>query len=285
MRHSCIAGRRQIIMEKRESCSMDIQKAERADACNIEGKKKFDTKALEGAESSKDTSYMTRIQMSETILIGSLLALAGGFLDAYTYICRGGVFANAQTGNIVLFSMHLCQMEWERALTSAIPIIAFAAGIMMTETVRRRQKTAGFLHWRQCMLLLEIAIITVAMFIPHGHLDPVVNIMIAFVCSLQVHSFRRVHGHGVASTMCTGNLRSGTEALYCYLETKDPYYRHKYRCYYGVILAFIAGAVGGTAASDHFPEWALICPVMIYMITFAIMIKEDGGMIEHYGRK
>lgn len=42
------------------------------------------------------------------------------------------------------------------------------------------------------MLLLEIAIITVAMFIPHGHLDPVVNIMIAFVCSLQVHSFRRV---------------------------------------------------------------------------------------------
>ena len=98
-------------MEKRESCSMDIQKAERADACNIEGKKKFDTKALEGAESSKDTSYMTRIQMSETILIGSLLALAGGFLDAYTYICRGGVFANAQTGNIVLFSMHLCQMD------------------------------------------------------------------------------------------------------------------------------------------------------------------------------
>ena len=272
-------------MEKRESCSMDIQKAERADACNIEGKKKFDTKALEGAESSKDTSYMTRIQMSETILIGSLLALAGGFLDAYTYICRGGVFANAQTGNIVLFSMHLCQMEWERALTSAIPIIAFAAGIMMTETVRRRQKTAGFLHWRQCMLLLEIAIITVAMFIPHGHLDPVVNIMIAFVCSLQVHSFRRVHGHGVASTMCTGNLRSGTEALYCYIETKDPYYRHKYRCYYGVILAFIAGAVGGTAASNHFPEWALICPVIIYMITFVIMIKEDGGMVEHYGRK
>ena len=272
-------------MEKRESCSMDIQKAERADACNIEGKKKFDTKALEGAESSKDTSYMTRIQMSETVLIGSLLALAGGFLDAYTYICRGGVFANAQTGNIVLFSLHLCQMEWERALTSAIPIVAFAAGIMMTEAVRRRQKIVGFLHWRQGMLLLEIAIITVAMFIPHGHLDPVVNIMIAFVCSLQVHSFRRVHGHGVASTMCTGNLRSGTEALYCYLETKDPYYRHKYRCYYGVILAFIAGAVGGTAASDHFPEWALICPVMIYMITFAIMIKEDGGMVEHYGRK
>ena len=91
-------------MEKRGSCSMDVQKAEREDACNIEGKRNFDTKVLESAKSSKAPKYMTRIQMSETVLIGSLLALAGGFLDAYTYICRGGVFANAQTGNIVLFS-------------------------------------------------------------------------------------------------------------------------------------------------------------------------------------
>lgn len=227
----------------------------------------------------------TRIQMSETILIGSLLAIAGGFLDAYTYICRGGVFANAQTGNIVLFSMHLCQMEWERAVTSAIPIVAFAAGIIMTEAVRRRHKDAWRIHWRQGMLLLEIVILVAAIFIPHGHLDSLVNIMISFVCSLQVHSFRRVHGHGVASTMCTGNLRSGTEALYCYLDTRDPYYRHKYRCYYGIILAFIAGAVAGTAASDHFPALALICPVIIYIITFVIMIREDGGQVEHYGRK
>lgn len=274
MRQRSIGGRRQIIMEKRGTGGMEIR-----------NENKINDAEKNGAGGMKDQQKLTRIQMSETVLIGSLLALAGGFLDAYTYICRGGVFANAQTGNIVLFSLHLCQMEWERALTSAIPIVAFAAGIMMTEAVRRRQKIVGFLHWRQGMLLLEIAIITVAMFIPHGHLDPVVNIMIAFVCSLQVHSFRRVHGHGVASTMCTGNLRSGTEALYCYIETKDPYYRHKYRCYYGVILAFIAGAVGGAAASNHFPEWALICPVIIYMITFVIMIKEDGGMVEHYGRK
>ena len=103
--------------------------------------------------------------MSETILIGTLLALAGGFLDAYTYICRGGVFANAQTGNIVLFSIHLTQMEWARAAASAIPVIAFALGIIVTETVRRRQKLIGFLHWRQGMLILEIVILAAAVYI------------------------------------------------------------------------------------------------------------------------
>ena len=30
-------------------------------------------------------------QMSESFLIGTLLAVVGGFLDAYTYIARGGV--------------------------------------------------------------------------------------------------------------------------------------------------------------------------------------------------
>ena len=42
---------------------------------------------------------------SESYIVGVLLAIAGGFLDVYTYISRGGVFANAQTGNIVLLGI------------------------------------------------------------------------------------------------------------------------------------------------------------------------------------
>ena len=45
------------------------------------------------------------MQRSESFLVGALLAVSGGFLDAYTYLCRGGVFANAQTGNMISFWM------------------------------------------------------------------------------------------------------------------------------------------------------------------------------------
>ena len=41
-------------------------------------------------------------QMSESFLTAAFLSLSGGLQDAYTYIYRGHVFANAQTGNIVL---------------------------------------------------------------------------------------------------------------------------------------------------------------------------------------
>ena len=44
-------------------------------------------------------------QMSESIKLGVILAIAGGFMDAYSYMCRGKVFANAQTGNILYLGM------------------------------------------------------------------------------------------------------------------------------------------------------------------------------------
>ena len=50
-------------------------------------------------------------QMSESLALGIVLTLAGGFQDAYSYNCRGKVFANAQTGNIVLMGSHLASRE------------------------------------------------------------------------------------------------------------------------------------------------------------------------------
>ena len=34
-------------------------------------------------------------QMSESLLTASFIILSGGLQDAYTYLCRGKVFANA----------------------------------------------------------------------------------------------------------------------------------------------------------------------------------------------
>ena len=54
--------------------------------------------------------------MSESFLTAVFLSLSGGLQDAYTYLFRGKVFANAQTGNIVLLSTHLFEGDWGQAL-------------------------------------------------------------------------------------------------------------------------------------------------------------------------
>ena len=43
-------------------------------------------------------SNITPTHSAESFRVAALLSVTGGFLDAYTYVARDGVFANAQTG-------------------------------------------------------------------------------------------------------------------------------------------------------------------------------------------
>ena len=148
---------------------------------------------------------------SESYLVGVLLAIAGGYLDVYTYICRGGVFANAQTGNIVLLGINVADKNWDKILFYMYPILAFMAGILITEYVRRKFRYNPGLHWRQIVIVIEFVVLWVIAFTPSGVCDDLINSAVSFVCSMQVESFRRFNGSAYATTMCTGNLRSATE--------------------------------------------------------------------------
>lgn len=64
-------------------------------------------------------------QMSESIELGIVLALAGGFMDAYSYMCRDGVFANAQTGNMLLLGINLSERNWGMGIALSVPGAGF----------------------------------------------------------------------------------------------------------------------------------------------------------------
>jgi len=57
---------------------------------------------VQGDNNMKDKLGTIPSLSSNSIYLGALLAVVGGFLDVYTFISRDGVFANAQTGNVVL---------------------------------------------------------------------------------------------------------------------------------------------------------------------------------------
>ncbi len=65
------------------------------------------------------------LQMSETLHLGIILALSGGFMDAYSYLERGNVFANAQTGNLLLFGVNLAEGNYFAMLSYLLPVLAF----------------------------------------------------------------------------------------------------------------------------------------------------------------
>ena len=98
-------------------------------------------------------------QRSESFAAAALLALSGGLLDAYTYLCRGGVFANAQTGNIVLLSTNIMDGRWDKVLHYLVPLCAFALGVLAAEKMREHFQAMQRLHWRQLVVLGEVLLL------------------------------------------------------------------------------------------------------------------------------
>lgn len=183
---------------------------------------------------------------AERLATGLGLAVVGGFLDTYTYFTRGGVFANAQTGNLVLLGISAARGELYRAGQYLIPVLAFALGVVATEGLRARR---GAGDWQRTVLLLEAAILTVVGLLPPAFPDFVVNVTVSFLCSMQVNSFRLLEGMPYATTMCTGNLRSGSHHLWQFLFAGERKAGRKAARYLWVILAFCAGAGLGVPLS------------------------------------
>ena len=75
--------------------------------------------------------------MSESYLVAALLSVTGGFLDAYTFVSRDGVFANAQTGNFARLAIGIANGSWEMAIRYLIPIIFFIFGVSVAIWISR----------------------------------------------------------------------------------------------------------------------------------------------------
>ena len=213
-------------------------------------------------------------QMSESFYTVIFLSLSGGLQDAYTYLFRGGVFANAQTGNIVLLSVHLFSGDWAAAGRYLIPLLAFSLGVLTAELARWSFR-GRLLHWRQLVVLGEIALLFLVGFLP-SRLDLMANALVSFSCAMQVQAFRKVDGYAFASTMCIGNLRSGVESLCAWRRSGNAESRRKAGRYFGVILLFALGAGLGGLSLGWWGARAIWLSCALLAVSFLLMfIRED----------
>ena len=214
-------------------------------------------------------------QMSESFLTAVFLSVSGGLQDAYTYLFRGKVFANAQTGNIVLLSANLMEGNWDRVLHYTVPLVAFALGVMAAEKMRERFYGMQTLHWRQLVVLGEMLLLFVVGLLPESA-NLAANAMVSFACAMQVQAFRKVDGYAFASTMCIGNLRSGVEAFCIWRKTGDPKAKDRFERYFGIIFLFALGAGVGSAAIGRIGAYTIWFSCVLLSVSFGLMfIREE----------
>ena len=216
---------------------------------------------------------------SQSILVGCLLAASGGLQDAYTYNVRDQVFANAQTGNMVLVGQSLALGQWAVAVEHLIPVLAFAGGVFAAEVVHNRFHSRNLaFHWRQAVVLLEAVILCLVAFLPL-QLNLLANGLVSFVCAMQVESFRKIEGNAYATTMCIGNLRSGMEHLYRWHVTREQAHLHRAKVYCLVILVFVLGASLGGVACRSMGRYTILicCPLLLAAAALMAWIRRQGN--------
>ena len=214
----------------------------------------------------------------KTLLVFLPFAFIGGFLEAYTYLLHGGVFCNAQTGNLVLLALRLVRGNFSDAWHYLFSILAYLAGILVSVALPYLLKRVRLPLFTTAV---EICVFIGLAFIPEDASDWYTYVSVSFLCALQYNTFTECHGAKAATTFCTNNLRQVTMHLFGGIREKDREKLRKSGIYAFIILCFALGAVVGGLVSEHLGNYsilicsALLLPVLILQAVHAAREKKE----------
>ena len=160
-----------------------------------------------------------------------------GAMNSYTYFLRGEVFASMHTGNIIKACFDIAAGKFATLYRYFIPIIAFIAGIITHQLVKKAKR--GTLI---CTLIIPVCYIS-GVLIPFGALDFLAITVLSFGVGVQLQIVRRVNGVDLATTMCTGNIRSMSEKIAKLIETKDKSLLLGIITYLSLVIVFATGVL------------------------------------------
>lgn len=195
--------------------------------------------------------------------VAILLTLAGGSLDAFTYLGHGKVFANSMTGNIVLLAVNLAGSDISQASRYTWPLLGFVCGILAAHLLQ-------LIVWRHARhpavvsLVFEVAFLALAALI--GLPEHWLISGIAFVATQQSMFFTHSGKQTYSSVMTTSNLR---RCIQLFFESTIPQCKAaglRDAAGLGAIsLSFVLGALAGGLITHRLHDMALLLPAVLLL--------------------
>jgi uncharacterized membrane protein YoaK (UPF0700 family) len=207
----------------------------------------------------------------ESLRVAILLSLAGGFLDAFTWIEHHGVMANAQTANVVLLAVYGAAGQWTEALRLVAPITAFLFGVFIVCRLRAHCDDRSRYQFAMMTIVIEVAVLVVAMTLHVRLPDIAGTVGISFAAAMQTASFAKLEGGSYSSVMVTGNLRSSVETFVAgWIEMRDAGARRRAVLLAAVCVTFALGAAVGAILTKTFAAGALLVPIALLVTALAL---------------
>lgn len=224
--------------------------------------------------------------MCERKWLFHILMVIAGFFGAYTYLLRGNVFCNAQTGNVVLMGMALGAKKWGEALYYLIPISAYLMGAFVSELLPNPIKHHLPIRWDTLLIAIEMLVVLGLGFIPESAPVQLSQVAINFIASMQYNTFRQAEGVPMATTFATNHIRQigvGLAKEVQHLHTENKTHREKLLQHFEMLMFFLVGAVVGTVLCNIFVGkaiWATLLPLGVILVTllYADLVVEKDMM-------
>ena len=214
----------------------------------------------------------TQYPVRNSLFVFSSFALVGGFLEAYTYLLHGGVFCNAQTGNLVLLFLNLLSGQYFNAGRYLFSILAYCAGILISALLPVLLKGK---HPHFIIAAVEILSLIAISFIPLSASDWYTYVSVAFLCALQYNTFTECHDITLATTFCTNNIRQTILFLQSGIREKNRSKLRKSGKYALVIFFFALGVVLGGVASKYLNNFSAIVGAAILLPAFFLLAIDE----------
>jgi uncharacterized membrane protein YoaK (UPF0700 family) len=202
----------------------------------------------------------------------ALATVAGGAMDAWVYVAHGHVFANAQSGNIVLMGVALAGGDAARAATHLPSLLAFVTAVLVSrlsgQSLKRNRLNSRNvrLAW-ECVMLVALGLFADRM--PNG----AVTASVGFIAGVQTTSLSHIGSWSFNTGVTTGNLRAGMSALAMALTgSTDEWSRASVM--FVLCFAFAIGAAGGAWLTPRLGG-ATLMPVAA-LIAAAIAVGPRG---------
>lgn len=207
-----------------------------------------------------------------------ILIAVAGFFGAYTFLLRGNVFCNAQTGNVVLMGMAIGAGKWAEALYYLIPISAYLLGAFVSELLPNPIKRHLPIRWDTLLIAIEMAVVLGLGFVPESAPVQISQVAINFIASMQYNTFRQSEGVPMATTFATNHIRQigvGLAKEVKHLHTNDKPHRNRLLIHFEMLVFFVIGSVIGTVLCNLFKGRALWATLVPLGVILGILLYAD----------